>query len=44
MLSLILGFPGIYFAIKCFLTEPGIIPRGNILEAPADEEIVEEEN
>jgi len=31
-LSFFMGFPGIIYAIKCFLTEPGILPRGNILE------------
>ena len=44
ILSYFLGIPGIYYAIRCFSTEPGILPRGNIMEAPAEEEISEEEN
>jgi len=43
MLSFLMGFPGIIYAIKCFLTEPGILPRGNIIEQPVDEELAEEE-
>lgn len=34
--SYFLSIPGLYFAVVCFVTDPGIVKRGNLQEPDSE--------